>query len=117
MSRNKDGSVNWIDLQCQTGVWYTPRKILDPTDQYFGGQIPYDPCTSPNNPTRAREFTTDIGGGDGLEMDWKAESRGDGFFINPPYGQKNNFRGWLAKMHWEVMHTLPGIALLPMVCP
>lgn len=127
MSKNKDGTTNWVDLSCATGEWYTPRMILDRVDLFFGGQIPLDPCTSPANPTNAKIFWSDYNGEDGLEMDWCKEAdkastmspyvpygRGYGCFVNPPYGVKNRMPEWLEKIHDEAIELLPTIALLPM---
>jgi hypothetical protein len=37
-------------------TWRTPEYLLERARFYFGGEIPFDPATSPNNPTRARRF-------------------------------------------------------------
>lgn len=61
-------------------VQLTPAYILEPVRGILGG-IGLDPCTEPDNPTRAEKFYCLPD--DGCEMPWDAAT----VFINPPYGQ------------------------------
>jgi hypothetical protein len=71
--------------------WYlTPEYVLRLVRVDLGSGIGLDPCTFPDNPTRADHFyTVDV---DGLEKPWRGYS--DRFvpwlptvFVNPPYGK------------------------------
>ena len=66
----------------------TPAYVLDPIRELLGG-IGLDPCTEPDNPTRARKFYALPN--DGLELSWKAGS----VFCNPPYGKARD--AWVAR--------------------
>ena len=58
----------------------TPAYVIDPVRRALGG-IDLDPCTEPDNPTRARSFYS-------LPTDGCAESweHAGTVFCNPPYG-------------------------------
>lgn len=59
----------------------TPPYVLEPIREALGG-IDLDPCTEPDNPTRADTFFT--ADDDGAARSW------DGFgsiFVNPPYSK------------------------------
>jgi hypothetical protein len=58
----------------------TPQYVLEPIRQLLGG-IGLDPCTEPDNPTRADKFYHLPQ--DGCALPWDAES----VFCNPPYGE------------------------------
>ncbi len=59
----------------------TPAYVLEPARCALGGSIDLDPCTDPDNPTRAlRYFTLPD---DGAAMPWDARS----IWCNPPYGE------------------------------
>lgn len=83
----------------------TPAYILEPCRKALGG-ISLDPCTEPDNPTRARWFYTGSGcGGDGATADWMGS-----VFCNPPYGE--------ARARWVkrcIVHGqyFPTILLIP----
>lgn len=101
------------DLQCKSTVYITPEKILEPVRKYWGGQIPLDPATEPNNPTGALQFCTGPSSngeslGDGLQVPW---SDYDGTFLNPPYGK--TLKDWCAKIHEETVLGASILALLP----
>lgn len=70
--------------------WRTPDWFLDLIRGV--GPIGFDPCTTPRNPTKAREFLTqqlDHEGYSvscGLKDDWPKLKGNDQAFINPPYG-------------------------------
>ena len=58
----------------------TPPYVLEPIRAALGG-IELDPCTEPDNPTKAERFFT--ASDDGLAQPWAARS----VFVNPPYGK------------------------------
>ena len=60
--------------------WLTPNYVLEPIRSLLGG-IDLDPCTEPDNPTRARKFYALPQ--DGCSLPWNAQS----VFCNPPYGE------------------------------
>ena len=61
-------------------VMLTPAGVLEPVRAAMGG-IELDPCTEPDNPTRAdRWYALPI---DGLAQPWDAAS----IWVNPPYGE------------------------------
>lgn len=61
----------------------TPSYALEPIRELLGG-IGLDPCTEPDNPTRADQFYCLPA--DGATLPWTAES----VFCNPPYGEARN---------------------------
>lgn len=61
-------------------VMLTPSYVLEPIRSLLGG-IELDPCTEPDNPTRADRFYCLPQ--DGCKMSWDAST----VFCNPPYGQ------------------------------
>lgn len=97
--------TNWVDKACESIEWYTPRKILDRVDEFFGGKIPLDPATTKSNRTNAARFFTPTE--DGLEQDWQ----GDGVFLNPPYGKELPL--WTKKVAEETAKGVRLVALLP----
>lgn len=58
----------------------TPEYVLEPVRELLGG-IGLDPCTEPDNPTKARQFYCLPS--DGCALPWDAES----VWCNPPYGE------------------------------
>jgi len=58
----------------------TPRRVLEPIRGLLDG-IGLDPCTEPDNPTRAELFYALPQ--DGCSLPWDAPS----VFCNPPYGE------------------------------
>ncbi len=58
----------------------TPGYVLAPVRDLLGG-IDLDPCTEPDNPTRARLFYAIPQ--DGRKLPWNARN----VFCNPPYGE------------------------------
>lgn len=97
-----------IVTECLDTTWQTPPELIERVRAYFGGAIPFDAATAPDNPTRARAFATEAD--NGLALDWSLH---DGVWCNPPYGKV--IRDWLGKMEREARAhpTLPIIALLP----
>jgi phage N-6-adenine-methyltransferase len=70
-------------------TWQTPPELVAPVRRYFGGRIPFDAATAPNNPCKARRFVT--AEQDGLSMRWPRR-----VWVNPPYGRARGL--WLPKM-------------------
>jgi len=61
----------------------TPAYVLEPVRELLGG-IGLDPCTEPDNPTRADSFyCLPV---DGCNEPWDAST----VFCNPPYGEARN---------------------------
>lgn len=58
----------------------TPEYVLEPIRRLLGG-IGLDPCTEPDNPTRADQYYSLPN--DGATMPWRAAT----VFCNPPYGE------------------------------
>ena len=58
----------------------TPGYVLEPIRELLCG-IGLDPCTEPDNPTRAERFYCPPQ--DGCDLPWEAAS----VFCNPPYGE------------------------------
>lgn len=58
----------------------TPSYVVEPIRALLGG-IELDPCTEPDNPTRATRFYTPPQ--DGATLPWDART----VFCNPPYGE------------------------------
>ncbi|MCC6824023.1 MAG: hypothetical protein IT579_25185 [Verrucomicrobia subdivision 3 bacterium] len=111
-------------------TWRTPENILERVF-YFGGPIPFDPATGPENPTRALRYCT----GDlpappvapslfpapveQLDAERLALARADGLatpwdwptWCNPPYG--GEIKAWLAKFVRESGRGTEIVALLP----
>jgi hypothetical protein len=101
------------DLQCKSTIYITPELILEPVRKYWGGQIPLDPATQSDNPTKAVEYAAGPSHngttlGDGLQVAW---SDFDGTYLNPPYGK--DLKTWCAKIHEETVLGASILALLP----
>lgn len=73
--------------------WQTPPWFLDLVREVAA--IGFDPCTTPDNPTRARQFLTqqleEVDGwlyskSCGLLDEWPALALDELAFVNPPYG-------------------------------
>ncbi len=95
---------NLVDKTCKDVRWMTPDRILDPVRAYFGGPIPLDPATEPNNPTRACKFFTKET--NGLTQPWTLP-----VFCNPPYGK--GIPDWCEKFYLESQRGVEIVALLP----
>jgi hypothetical protein len=61
----------------------TPEYVLEPLREMLGG-IDVDPCTEPDNPTKATTFYHLPN--DGCVESWEGET----VFCNPPYGEARN---------------------------
>jgi hypothetical protein len=107
MSKKSEAVKDRADQSSRTGVWFTPRKVLDCVDAYFGGKIPFDPYTSGDNPTNARKFATIEA--DGNRTSWAIHG---GVFCNPPYGAKNGLNACLDKIALEASEGTEIICLV-----
>ena len=101
------------DLICRSTIYITPETILEPVRRYWGGSIPLDPATEPDNPTNALAFAAGpslngVSLGDGLQISWSDHK---GIFLNPPYGK--GMKDWCAKIHEETVLGAEILALLP----
>jgi len=107
MTAASDAVTARADRSSLTGSWFTPRRVLDCVDAYFGGRIPFDPYTTEDNPTGADNWATLED--DGNAVDW---SQFRGAFCNPPYGVKNGLHACLDKIALEALRRVPIITLL-----
>ncbi|MFD3263165.1 DNA N-6-adenine-methyltransferase [Phenylobacterium ferrooxidans] len=73
----------------------TPGYVLEPIREHLGG-IGLDPCTEPDNPTRADTFYCLPQ--DGCALPWDAQT----VFCNPPYGEAKD--RWAARCITEGEH-------------
>lgn len=112
-------------------TWRTPEHILERVRAYFGGPIPFDPATGPENPTRALRWCTGdlpappvapslfpvpdeertaeqlrLARACGLATPWDWP-----VWVNPPYG--GEVRAWLEKIRAERARGTEIVALLP----
>jgi hypothetical protein len=81
----------------------TPHYVLEPIRDLLNG-IGLDPCTEPDNPTRADRFYHPPM--DGCVLPWKARS----VFCNPPYGEAR--RRWVDRCIAEGRYR-PIVLLMP----
>lgn len=96
------------------GTWRTPEYVLERARAYFGGPIPFDPATGPENPTKAVRFCAGPSGtlfaGDsletknGLEVEWVDYPT----WVNPPFSKE-----WTVKIGEEAGKGAEIVALLP----
>lgn len=82
----------------------TPEYVLSPVRDLLGGIIGLDPCTEPDNPTRAERFYCLPD--DGCKLPWDAPS----VFCNPPYGEARD--RWVARCISEGQYR-PVLLLIP----
>lgn len=124
----KKAPAGGIIRESADNTWRTPEWILDCARAYFGGPIPLDPASGPDNPTRAKRYFTGLEPSaapepglfgslideaalvaarrSGLEEPW-----GEPTWCNPPYG--GEIKAWLKKMQIEAARGTTIIALLP----
>lgn len=82
----------------------TPPYILEPCRDLLGS-IELDPCTEPDNPTRAERFYAPPL--DGVLLSWDAET----IWCNPPYGERR--RRWLDRCILESKRGARILLLMP----
>lgn len=83
-------------------TWQTPPELVERVAHYFGGRLPFDVCTTADNPCGAEDYWTE----GALERTWP-----DRWWCNPPYGRALTKGGWLAKIAKEGARS-EGIVLL-----
>lgn len=95
--------INKSLFSSKTWEWQTPRDLYDKLNAEF--HFMCDPCTTPDNPLRAKHFFTERD--DGLKQFWYDHS-----FVNPPYGRK--IADWVRRaylhnirLNFEVVMLLP----------
>lgn len=75
-----DNALRYRDEDHPNQTQFTPLYVLEPARAALGG-IELDPCTTPDNPTRAARFYSLPQ--DGAAQPWTAAS----IWVNPPYGK------------------------------
>lgn len=90
--------------EAQTAL--TPQYVLDPVREVLGGRIDLDPCTTPDNPTRAVGFYAPPQ--DGLALPWGNSHTT--IFVNPPYGKARE--PWVDRCVEEALKASSIIVLL-----
>lgn len=112
---NRDGH-NFVDKVAKNVLWLTPD---DPELSAVRAYAPIglDPCTQPDNPTKAAAFFTEAD--NGLTKSWGGHGL---VFCNPPYSltpedkaakKKPPIRAWAKKIGDEAKLGVEMIALLP----
>lgn len=81
----------------------TPPYVLEPVRLALGG-IDLDPCTEPDNPTRAERFFTQED--DGLRQPWSGA-----VYCNPPYGKARE--PWVNMCISHAIAGAPVVLLIP----
>lgn len=82
-------AARWRPGGSRDNVFLTPAYILEAVRAIFGAAIGLDPCTEPDNPTRAeRWYALPV---DGLQQPWDAAT----IYVNPPYGEAR--RPWIRR--------------------
>jgi hypothetical protein len=76
-----DNDLRYRDGAHPAQTQLTPLYVLRLVEHDLGGAIGLDPCSTPENPTRAQRFYAPPM--DGLALAWNR----DGIFVNPPYGK------------------------------
>ena len=92
-----------IGGECLDTTWETPPHLVALVAEYFGGRIPFDVCTSEENPCNADEFWTEKD--DALSRDWPSQ-----VWVNPPYGRSTKL--WLLKFAEQARRGVEIISLL-----
>ena len=83
----------------QSDEWYTPEWIFEALDVHFD----LDPCNAMMNNPASRWCYKSLTKS-GLEHAWSGI-----VWLNPPFGARNEIRGWLSKMYSHGS----GIAIVP----
>lgn len=102
--RERKAPTGTICGPCLDTTWRTPPELVTPVRRYFGGRIPFDAATAPDNPCKARRFLTEEQ--DGLAMKWPRR-----VWVNPPYGKA--LRLWLPKIAHEAERGCEIVTLIP----
>ena len=80
----------------QSNNWCTPPKYVEAVQEFFGGPVSLDPCSSEHSIVGAGvEYK--LPDTDGLAMEWNFET----IYVNPPYGSDRergtSISDWLRK--------------------
>lgn len=92
-------------LKGESNVYITPPRIADRVRLHFGGVIPCDAATEPNNPLGAATYFTEET--NGLAQPWPNK-----VFVNPPYSG-GAMKDWCRKIDEEARRGCEIVALLP----
>lgn len=95
-----------VRVQKESDERYTPEDVLDVVRAV--GPIVLDPCSTPDNRTKATYFYTFED--DGLSKDWWELTRGGLIFVNPPF---SNLKGWVNKFAEESAKGCNIVVLTP----
>ena len=95
-----------VRVQKESDERYTPEDVLDVVRAV--GPIVLDPCSTPDNRTKATHFYTFAD--DGLSQDWWEVTRGGLIFVNPPF---SNLKKWVNKFAEESAKGCNIVSLLP----
>jgi len=112
LAESKRGSPK--HLSKASGFWQTNSRLVDLIEKFNGGPIALDPCSAPNNPTRAKTFWHPPKH-DGLKLTWHLPGTRAGLvYVNPPFA---GAREWSSKAveesHPRGAHRIEIIVLLP----
>lgn len=80
-SHRFDNDLRYRDGEHPNQTQLSPAYVLEPVRIALGGHIGLDPCTEPDNPTRAHSFYHPPV--DGRVEPWLAST----IYVNPPYGK------------------------------
>ena len=90
-----DNGLRYRSEDHPSNIAFTPNYVLAPVRAALGGWIDLDPCTTPDNPTRAEFFYAPPE--DGAALPWNVDS----IYVNPPYGadrrRGTTIKDWLRK--------------------
>lgn len=73
------GDAGFRSSEDRANAWLTPQWLIEEVRVAFGGAIDLDPCSEPDNPTRAKRFWTSAHSA--LKRRWPAVR----IYCNPPY--------------------------------
>lgn len=100
-----DVPTSWRSQYVMDTRWETPQAFFDTLDREFHFTI--DVAALPGTAKCARYYTPET---DGLKQDWTKEV----FWMNPPYGRRQNVYAWVEKAFVSVQNGATGVCLLPM---
>lgn len=89
---------------------YTPSWLLDLVREALGA-IAYDPCTTPDNPVCAVNFSA-LPRENGLETNWLKRARGGYSWVNSPFSVGNLLQ-WSKKCSFEAKWGAEIVQLTP----
>lgn len=107
-SHRFDNALRYRDGEHPNQTALTPPYVLEPVRETLRG-IGLDPCTEPDNPTRAHVFYTAVD--DGLSVPWRCGMWTPTVFCNPPYGKARE--PWVLRCVDAGMHGQRVVLLIP----